>query len=249
MQPKKFFVPLEEAVSSSTCGVYFRLANGMLECQVMFDDNCTTRRWDALYRLMMSSECYQKIYSAVHSVWRSFWSRILPEDWVRIGVYVGIENATHRMAQDTTIECPHECCMHDFAQCPNVSCPLLQFLASECIKAARSYLSNQVTPHYRRVHYETGFHAELTSLPNAEVATDILLISEALGKLSTCDQYILREYCSGKSFAEIAVHVGMKVDAVRQRYYRAIAKLRKMLGVSAPPARADLMKLRPDVAK
>ncbi len=212
----------------------------MLECQVMSDDNCTTRRWNALYRLMMSPEHYRRIYRAVHYAWRSFWSHILPEDWVRIGVYVGIENATHSIAQHSMLECPHECCMHDFAQCPNVSCPLLQFLVSECIKAARSYLSNQVTPHYRRVHYETDFHAELTCSPNAEVAMDILLISEALGKLSQCDQYIVREYCSGKSFAELAVQLGMKVDAVRQRYYRTIAKLRKMLGVSAPPPQGKL---------
>lgn len=206
----------------------------------MSEDNCTTRRWEALYRLMMSSEYYQKIYRAVHSIWRSFWFRILPEDWVRIGVYVGIENATQSMAQHSTIECPHELCKHDCTQCSNAACPLLQILVTECIKAARSYLSNQVTPHYRRVHYDTDFHGELASSPNAEVAMDILLIEEALSQLSKRDQYILREYCNGTSFAEIAVHLGIKVDAARQRYYRAISKLRRMLGVSAPPPQAQL---------
>lgn len=201
----------------------------------MSEDNCTTRRWEALYRLMMSSEYYQKIYRAVHSIWRSFWFRILPEDWVRIGVYVGIENATQSMAQHSTIECPHELCKHDCTQCSNAACPLLQILVTECIKAARSYLSNQVTPHYRRVHYDTDFHGELASSPNAEVAMDILLIEEALSQLSKRDQYILREYCNGTSFAEIAVHLGIKVDAARQRYYRAISKLRRMLGVPPPP--------------
>ncbi|GIV49545.1 MAG: hypothetical protein KatS3mg038_0066 [Candidatus Kapaibacterium sp.] len=214
----------------------------------MSDDNCTTRRWEALYRLVMSSEYYQKIYRAVHSIWRSFWFRILPEDWVRIGVYVGIENATYSWAQRSTVECPHAFCVHDFTQCSNAACPLLPILVSDCIKAARTYLSNQVTPHYRRVHYDTDFHGELASSPIAEVAMDILLISEALGKLSKRDQYILREYCNGTSFAEIALQLGMNVDAVRQRYYRAISKLRRLLGVLPPPARATLMNLSHDGA-
>ncbi|RMF36518.1 MAG: sigma-70 family RNA polymerase sigma factor [Chlorobiota bacterium] len=201
----------------------------------MSDDNCTRARWEALYRLMMSPEHYRRIFGVVHNSWRILWHHVLPEDWVRLGVCVGIENATRSMAQNPAIACPRHTCLHGCIQCSDCSCPLLHLLVSDCIKAARSYLSNQVTPHYRRVHYETDFNAELTSSANAEVTTDILLISEALGKLSQCDQYIIREYCSGKSFAEIAVHVGMKVDAVRQRYYRAIAKLRKMLGVSAPP--------------
>ncbi len=195
-------------------------------------DEQTKARWELLYRIASSPPHWWRIYRAVHLVWRRMWYHTLPEDVIRQAVTIGIENATYPAACSKQIVCPHHCTPPDIRLCDSVKCPLLDCLLSECTKAALSYLSNELIPHYRRTHYDVDIQCSLTCLPTAEHDVDLSIVCEALRKIGKLDEYIVVEYCNGTSFRDISLSVGMSLVAVRKRYYRAIAKLRRMLDVT-----------------
>lgn len=136
------------------------------------------------------------------------------------------------MAQDSALECPHQCSLHDCTQCSETSCPLLHYLLSECIKAACAYLSNKVAPHYRRTHYDAEFSQAVPCLPSNERETDLRIVWDSLSHLPQLDRLIIVEYRSGTSFAELSSWLGIKLDTVRKLYYRGLARLRRILGIA-----------------
>ena len=207
----------------------------------------TKTRWELLYRIASSPPHWWRIYRNVHTVWRRMWYHTLPEDLLRHAVTIGIENATYSLASGDRTLCPNQCPPLDYRSCATVKCLLLECLLCECTKAALSYLSNELLPHYPRNHYDVDIQCSLTCLPTAEHDVDNSIVREALRTIGKLDEYIVVEYCNGASFREISLSVGMSLEAVRKRYYRSIAKLRRLLGVP-PPRMAMLqtsMKMRP----
>lgn len=179
------------------------------------DPEQLTREWDKLFRSILNN-CYRRIWSAVHVVWYRQWHQIIPLDWIKTAILSAIEDISYH-----------------FAHLPTDHRPSLDILSELCIRAALKELSNTTLPHYRRIHYGSTAHKEQSCKPIAELELDIETIRRALAQLSELNRSILEKHSSGMTFVEIARMHSIKPATARQRWCRAINKLRRILMV--PP--------------